>query len=105
MRVVAALAHRRRKRAGTMQRIRGNDAAFQTTKGPALIPATLRCIAPSLAFHSFAAMGARTAYAFSAPTVRHSEYVGTWLEVPREDNRAIVRAASRVTNAVDQEVA
>ena len=50
-------------------------------------------------------MGARTAYAFSAPTVRHSEYMGTWLEVPREDNRAIVRAASRVTNAVDQEVA
>jgi antirestriction protein ArdC len=28
------------------------------------------------------------------PTVRHADYVGSWLEVLREDNRAIVRAAS-----------
>ena len=28
------------------------------------------------------------------PTVRHADYLGSWLEVLREDNRAIVRAAS-----------
>ena len=28
------------------------------------------------------------------PTVRHADYIGSWLEVLREDNRAIVRAAS-----------
>jgi antirestriction protein ArdC len=27
------------------------------------------------------------------PTVRHADYIGSWLEVLREDNRAIVRAA------------
>lgn len=29
------------------------------------------------------------------PTVRHADYIGSWLEVLREDNRAIVRAASQ----------
>ena len=29
------------------------------------------------------------------PTVRHADYLGSWLEVLREDNRAIVRAAVR----------
>ena len=29
------------------------------------------------------------------PTVRHADYIGSWLEVLREDNRAIVRAARR----------
>ena len=28
------------------------------------------------------------------PTVRHADYLGSWLEVLREDNRAIVRAAA-----------
>src|ERR1700674_4592806 len=28
------------------------------------------------------------------PTVRHADYIGSWLEVLREDDRAIVRAAS-----------
>jgi antirestriction protein ArdC len=35
------------------------------------------------------------------PTVRHSDYIGSWLEVLREDNRAIVRAASQASNAAD----
>jgi len=28
------------------------------------------------------------------PTVRHAEYLGAWLEILREDNHAIIRAAS-----------
>jgi len=36
-----------------------------------------------------------------APTVRHADYVGSWLEVLREDNRAIVRAASLASKAAD----
>ena len=35
------------------------------------------------------------------PTVRHADYIGAWLEVLREDNRAIVRAASQATKAAD----
>ena len=35
------------------------------------------------------------------PTVRHSDYIGSWLEVLREDNRAIVRAASQASKAAD----
>jgi antirestriction protein ArdC len=35
------------------------------------------------------------------PTVRHSDYIGSWLEVLREDNRAIVRAASQASKAMD----
>jgi antirestriction protein ArdC len=35
------------------------------------------------------------------PTVRHANYVGSWLEVLREDNRAIVRAASQASKAAD----
>ena len=33
------------------------------------------------------------------PTVRHADYIGSWLEVLREDNRAIVRAASQASKA------
>ena len=36
-----------------------------------------------------------------APTVRHADYIGSWLEVLREDNRAIVRAASHASKAAD----
>lgn len=35
------------------------------------------------------------------PTVRHADYVGSWLAVLREDNRAIFRAASHASKAAD----
>lgn len=35
------------------------------------------------------------------PTVRHADYIGSWLEIIREDNRAIVRAASAASKAAD----
>lgn len=35
------------------------------------------------------------------PTVRHADYLGSWLEIMREDNRAIVRAASAASKAAD----
>ncbi len=36
-----------------------------------------------------------------APTVRHADYLGSWLEIMREDSRAIVRAASAASRASD----
>lgn len=35
------------------------------------------------------------------PTVRHADYLGSWLNIIREDNRAIVRAASAASKASD----
>jgi antirestriction protein ArdC len=35
------------------------------------------------------------------PTVRHADYIGSWLDVLRSDNRAIVRAASLASKAAD----
>ncbi|MCA6114985.1 DUF1738 domain-containing protein [Bradyrhizobium sp. WSM 1738] len=35
------------------------------------------------------------------PTVRHADYIGSWLEVLYEDNRAIVRAASQASKVAD----
>jgi antirestriction protein ArdC len=35
------------------------------------------------------------------PTVRHADYIGSWLEVLREDDRAIFRAASLASKAAD----
>jgi antirestriction protein ArdC len=35
------------------------------------------------------------------PTVRHADYLGSWLEVLREDNHAIFRAASQASKAAD----
>jgi antirestriction protein ArdC len=35
------------------------------------------------------------------PTVRHADYLGSWLEVLREDNRAIICAASAASKAAD----
>ena len=35
------------------------------------------------------------------PTVRHSDYIGSWLECLRQDNRAIIRAASAASKAAD----
>jgi antirestriction protein ArdC len=35
------------------------------------------------------------------PTVRHADYLGSWLDVLREDNRAIIRAASQASKAAD----
>ena len=39
------------------------------------------------------------------PTVRHSDYIGAWLEVLRGDERAIFRAASAASKAADYLVA
>lgn len=36
-----------------------------------------------------------------APTVRHADYIAAWLEVLREDDRAIIRAASAASKAAD----
>jgi antirestriction protein ArdC len=33
--------------------------------------------------------------------VRHADYIGSWLEILREDDRAIVRAASAASKAAD----
>lgn len=35
------------------------------------------------------------------PTVRHADYVASWLDVLHEDNRAIVRAASQASKVAD----
>lgn len=35
------------------------------------------------------------------PTVRHADYIGSWLEALRDDNRAIFRAASAASKAAD----
>lgn len=36
-----------------------------------------------------------------APTVRHADYLGAWLEVLKQDNRAILQAASLASKAAD----
>ena len=36
-----------------------------------------------------------------APTVRHSDYIASWLSVLREDEKAIFRAASAASKAAD----
>jgi len=35
------------------------------------------------------------------PTVRHADYIGAWLEVLREDNHSVIRAASAASKAAD----
>jgi antirestriction protein ArdC len=35
------------------------------------------------------------------PTVRHADYIGAWLDILREDNRAVVRAASAASKVAD----
>ena len=35
------------------------------------------------------------------PTVRHADYLGAWLDILKEDNRAIIRAASAASKAAD----
>ena len=35
------------------------------------------------------------------PTVRHSDYIGAWLDIMRADNRAVIRAASAASKAAD----
>lgn len=35
------------------------------------------------------------------PSVRHADYIGSWLAIIREDNRAIMRAASAASKAAD----
>ncbi|WP_342709591.1 zincin-like metallopeptidase domain-containing protein [Bradyrhizobium sp. B124] len=57
--------------------------------------------------YAFEELIAEMASAFScaslgiAPTVRHADYIGCWLGVLREDNRAIVRAASQASKVAD----
>ena len=36
-----------------------------------------------------------------APSVRHADYIGSWLDIIREDHRAILRAASAASKAAD----
>ncbi|MBB5687829.1 zincin-like metallopeptidase domain-containing protein, partial [Sphingobium boeckii] len=36
-----------------------------------------------------------------APTVRHADYLGLWLQELREDHRAIFKAASQASKAAD----
>ena len=36
-----------------------------------------------------------------SPSVRHADYIGSWLDILREDNRAIFRAASAASKAAD----
>ena len=33
------------------------------------------------------------------PTVRHADYIGSWLQVLRDDDRAIIRATSAASKA------
>ena len=35
------------------------------------------------------------------PTVRHADYIGSWLEVLRSDNRAVFQAARNASRAAD----
>jgi antirestriction protein ArdC len=35
------------------------------------------------------------------PTVRHADYLGAWLDILREDNRAVIRAASAASKAAE----
>ena len=57
--------------------------------------------------YAFEEMIAEQTAAFSCaalgivPTVRHADYIGSWLEVMREDSRTIVRAASQASKAAD----
>ena len=36
-----------------------------------------------------------------APTVRHADYIGSWLKVLKDDARAIFRAASQASKAAE----
>ncbi|MGH7101452.1 MAG: ArdC family protein [Acetobacteraceae bacterium] len=57
--------------------------------------------------YSFEEIVAETGCAFLCaslsiiPTVRHSDYIGSWLDVLRENDRAIIRAASAASKAAD----
>jgi antirestriction protein ArdC len=35
------------------------------------------------------------------PTVRHADYIGNWLDVLKNDARAIINAASHASKATD----
>lgn len=37
----------------------------------------------------------------TTPTVRHADYIGSWLEIIRADNRAFLPAASAASKAAD----
>ena len=36
-----------------------------------------------------------------APTVRHADYLGAWLDILKGDNRAVFQAASLASKAAD----
>ena len=75
---------------------------MNSAMGPAMPPGSTATISGSFGSKSYAReeLVAEMAGAFVCaslgivPTVRHADYIGSWLEVLREDNRAIVRAAS-----------
>ncbi|MDH0369835.1 MULTISPECIES: ArdC family protein [Hyphomicrobiales] len=52
------------------------------------------CVAEISSAFCCAAMGI-------VPTVRHSDYIGAWIDTMRADNRVIVRAASQASKAAD----
>jgi antirestriction protein ArdC len=35
------------------------------------------------------------------PTVRHADYIASWIDLLQSDNRAIIRAASQASKAAD----
>jgi antirestriction protein ArdC len=37
----------------------------------------------------------------AVPTVRHADYVASWIDLLRSDDRAIIRAASQASKAAD----
>ncbi|SDD33897.1 hypothetical protein SAMN05216337_101051 [Bradyrhizobium brasilense] len=57
--------------------------------------------------HAFEELIAEISSVFSCaslgivPTVRYADYIGSWLDVVREDNRAIVGAASQASKVPD----
>ena len=77
--------------------------------GPVMHPASSAIYSGSFGSKSYAReeLVAEMAGAFICaslgivPTVRHADYIGSWLEVLREDNRAVVRAASAASKAAD----
>ena len=62
-------------------------AAATTVAGRSTAASEFACVAEMAGAFVCASLGI-------VPTVRHADYIGSWLEVLREDNRAVVRAAA-----------
>ena len=91
-------------------RIGGNRAFYVPAQDYVMVPQRLnRDLSGSFGSKKYAFEGlvAEISAAFCCaalgivPTVRHADYIGSWLEVMREDNRAVVRAASQASKAAD----